>query len=371
MRTNVVNLAGAVPGTQRSISFLHFGHPGARPKCYLQTGLHADEIPGMLVMHNLRDKLAALEASGQIVGEIVLVPVANPIGLAQQVSGSNIGRFCLADGLNFNRGFPDLTLGAIRRLAGTLGFDGERNTELVRSALACKLKSEVPSSEHQSLKHILLANALDADVVLDLHCDTEAVVHLYSASEHSEEFVPLARWLGARAFLVAEISGGNPFDEACSRPWSEIRRHFDDVPFLTSCISATVELRGALDVNHSVAAADADALVEFLRQRRAIAGAPHEPPELKCQVTPLAGSEPIVASSAGVVVFRRELGEQVQAGDAIADLVDPLSGAIETLNSPTSGVLYARSNLRFSVPGMRLAKIAGQTTARSGLLLSP
>jgi predicted deacylase len=371
MRTNVVQLAGTIPGTQRSISFLHFGAAGARPKCYLQTGLHADEIPGMLVMQHLRDKLIALEANGAIVGEIVLVPVANPIGLTQQVSGTYVGRFCLADGLNFNRGFPDLSIGAIRRLAGALGSDAERNTELVRSALACKLKSMVPSSEHQSLKHTLLANALDADVVLDLHCDTEAVVHLYTATEQSGQFLPLARWLGARAFLVAQISGGNPFDEACSGPWNEIKRHFDDVPFSGGCISATVELRGAVDVSHSVASADADALLAFLRLRHAIVGAPEEPPEPLCEVTPLAGSEPIVATGAGVVVFREELGASVRAGDPIADLVDPLSGLVETLTSPTSGVLYARSNLRWSFPGMRLAKIAGRSTARAGVLLSP
>lgn len=371
MHTNVVPLAGVVPGTQRSISFHHFGNAGARPKCYLQTGLHADEIPGMLVMQSLRSKLAALEAAGQILGEIVLVPVANPIGLAQQVSGAHIGRFCLADGLNFNRGFPDLARGAIRRLEGTLGADAKRNAHLVRLALADELNALLPSSEHQSLKHTLLRSALDADVVLDLHCDTEAVVHLYTATGLSEQFVPLARWLGAHAILVAEISGDNPFDEACSRPWTEIQRYFGNLPFLTPCISATVELRGAVDVRHSIADGDARALIEFLRARHAIVGEPTEPPELQCEVTPLSGSEPVVATGAGVVVFRREVGDSVCAGDVIADLVDPLSGQIETLNAPTSGVLYARSNLRWSFAGMRLAKIAGRRTARSGMLLSP
>jgi len=371
MRINVVELAGAAPGTQRSISFLHFGTPGARPRCYLQSGLHADEIPGMLVMQSLRDKLTALEAAGDITGEIVLVPVANPIGLAQQVSGAHIGRFCLADGLNFNRGFADLAPGAIRRIEGTLSADARRNTHLARMALVAELTAVPPTSEHQSLKHTLLRSALVADVVLDLHCDTEAVVHLYTATDLSREFLPLARWLGARAILVAEISGDNPFDEACSRPWAEIRRHFDKVPFLAPCISATVELRGAVDVGHAIAAADADALIEFLRLRQAIAGEPKDAPELQCEVTPLAGSEPLVAPRAGVVVFRKEVGESVCEGDAIVDLVDPLSGRIDTLHAPTSGVLYARSNLRWSFAGMRLAKIAGRRTERSGSLLSP
>ena len=37
---------------------LHYGTPGAGPKATLQAALHADEIPGLLVAHHLRERLA-------------------------------------------------------------------------------------------------------------------------------------------------------------------------------------------------------------------------------------------------------------------------------------------------------------------------
>ena len=45
----------------RASTVLRFGTPGARPKAYLQAGLHADELPGMLVLH----KLARLPRRGR------------------------------------------------------------------------------------------------------------------------------------------------------------------------------------------------------------------------------------------------------------------------------------------------------------------
>ncbi|MGO2370171.1 MAG: succinylglutamate desuccinylase/aspartoacylase family protein, partial [Serratia sp. (in: enterobacteria)] len=41
-------------GGQRQITSFHFGQPGKGEKIYLQAGLHADELPGMLVLHYLK-----------------------------------------------------------------------------------------------------------------------------------------------------------------------------------------------------------------------------------------------------------------------------------------------------------------------------
>src|SRR5690349_640314 len=95
-------------GTTRSLTMHRFGAPGARPKVYVQAGLHADEIPGMLTAHHLINQLDEAERRGDIKGEILVVPVANPIGLDQYVAGRLLGRTSLEQGSNFNRGFADL-----------------------------------------------------------------------------------------------------------------------------------------------------------------------------------------------------------------------------------------------------------------------
>src|ERR1700709_950962 len=79
---------------------------------------------------------------------------------------------------------------------------------------------------------------------------------------------PLARYTGARASLLATESGDNPFDEACSQTWWQLEAHFRGRhPIPMACMSVTLELRGAADVSHALASADADALIAFLTHR--------------------------------------------------------------------------------------------------------
>ena len=95
-----------------------FGREGARPRVYVQAALHADEIPGMIVAHHLREQLLALEAEGRIEGEIVLVPSANPDrpgaeSARQCPSGASIS----PPATNFNRGYPNV-IERLRRASG-------------------------------------------------------------------------------------------------------------------------------------------------------------------------------------------------------------------------------------------------------------
>ena len=108
-------LLSPAPGTQRELVSLHYGQAGGQ-KAYIQASLHGDELPGMLVAHHLRLQLDALEAAGQIGSEIVLVPMANPIGLSQFLLHAHLGRFELMSGENFNRHYPDQIAAVARSL---------------------------------------------------------------------------------------------------------------------------------------------------------------------------------------------------------------------------------------------------------------
>src|SRR6195952_2242572 len=106
------------PGVAIELCSLHFGTPGRGPKATLQAALHADEIPGLLVAHHLRARLAALEAEGRIVGEGVLVRGPTPCGPAQGVRAALGGRFDIAGGENFNRHYADLYDAVVRQVEG-------------------------------------------------------------------------------------------------------------------------------------------------------------------------------------------------------------------------------------------------------------
>jgi predicted deacylase len=369
VRTETIELVQASPGLRHRLTVHCYGQAGAGPKAMIQAALHADEVPALLVAQQLRQQLAALDAAGQVLGEVVLVPYANPLGLAQQVLGQHLGRFDLRDGVNFNRNLPDLSQAVLRAVQGRLGADAAANVRLVREALrstAAALQAEQPVPD---LKNKLLQLAIDADFVFDLHCDSQAALHLYGLTPQAELCAELGALMGARAILLATESGDSPFDEACSRPWLVLQAQGAPHPLPLACFSTTVELRGEADTGHALAQQDAAAIIEFLRRRGVIAGLPAPLPAPLCQPTPLAGSEPITAATSGVVVFHQALGAWVEAGTVIADVVDVDSGQAHALRAVSAGVLYARVATRWAYPGRRLAKVAGTTLARTGKLL--
>ena len=374
MHTQTIDLLGSTPGLRQALTVWRFGPDPARhrgPKATIQAALHADEVPPLLVAQALKRQLAQLEAAGQLLGCVQLVPWANPVGLAQQLLGHPVGRFDLRDGGNFNRGFAELAPAAQARLAGGLGDDAAANVARVRQALAEAAAALPADTAVQDLKRRLLQLAVDSDVVLDLHCDSQASMHLYALTPQADLAAELGALLGAEAVLLATDSGDAPFDEACSRPWLLLQQAFAPKPLPLACFSTTVELRGEADTHHAWAEQDAAALIEFLRRRGLVAGDPAPLPAPRCAPTPLAGSEPVTAPAAGVVVFHREPGDRVAAGDLIADLVELESGECRPLRAQSAGVLYARCATRWAWPGKRLAKIAGTTLARTGPLLSP
>ena len=369
MHIETITLAAAAPGHRHTLTAFHYGRAGAGPKAYIQAALHADEIPAMLVARYLRQRLDGLEAAGEVLGEIVLLPYANPLGLAQETLGQHVGRFDLRDGINFNRLVPDLSEAASDAVQGLLGDDPHVNVALIRRALREKAAALTARHAAEDLKNRLLQWAIDADIVLDLHCDSQAVLHLYGLTPQADLCAELGALLGARAILLATLSGDSPFDEACSRPWLVAQQCHPGHPVPLACFSATVELRGEADTDHGLARQDADALIEFLRRRGVLAGTPGPLPAALCQPTPLAGSEPVTASGSGIVVFHQEPGDVVATGAHIADIVDVDSGTIHPLHAQSAGVLYARIARRWAHPGTRVAKIAGTALARTGKLL--
>ena len=100
------------------------------------------------------------------------------------------------------------------------------------------------SSQLQGMQRILLSHACTADVVLDLHCDAEAALHMYALPQHWPQWRSLAAHLNVRVGLLAEDSGGSSFDEACSLPWLRLSRLFPDaqIPLLWAAVSAVAML---------------------------------------------------------------------------------------------------------------------------------
>nr|WP_319565830.1 M14 family metallopeptidase [uncultured Rhodoferax sp.] len=361
-------------GSHKTLSSFHFGTAGSGPKIYIQASLHAEELPGMLAAHHLRALLEAAQAAGQVQGHVVLVPVANPIGLAQRLDHKPMGRFELDTSENFNRHYPDLAAAVEPLVRDQLGQDATANVLTIRQAIGQILSQWKPETELQSLRRNLLTLAHDADYMLDLHCDCEGVLHFYTEEACWPQLAPLAHFLGAQTILLAKSSGNRPIDECLSGAWWQLAERLKarglEVPLPQGCCSTTIELRGELDVSHALAQTDAQAILNWL-QFVGVLACPHVPevPAPRCQATPLAGSETLHAPAPGIVVFTAQVGQQVQVGDLVAEVIDPIANQVHRVTAGVTGLFYARIRDRYITTGGELGKIAGSEAFRSGELL--
>lgn len=369
MKKQSIPLLSPAIGTHRELVSFHFGPSDSGQKIFVSSTLHADETPAMLTNVLLKRRLLELEAQGTLAAEIVLVPVANPVSLGQSVLGQFVGRFDLGSGKNFNRHFLQFDK-LIERAKEALGADPVANRQMVRQFMREELDRQTPLTEFESLQLALLKLSFDADVVIDLHCSLEAVMHVYTSEAAWADFEPLARYLGARASLLATDSGAGAFDETHSLLWWQLQQSLPATkPVDTGTIAVTVECRGQRDVSYAVAQQDADAIVNFLIWRKAIRAEALPLPELLQPATPLAGSEQFYAPVSGILVHRANIGDMIRAGDPLFDIVDPLTDETITISSKTDGIFYMRRAIRFVTAGVPLGRVTGTKPVRTGVLL--
>jgi uncharacterized protein len=362
-RVEQISLPAMSPGAEFSLTVHHIGKPGTRPKAYFQAALHADETPPLLVAHHLLRKLINADKEGRIVGEIIVVPMANPIGLSQNMDGYHVGRHNMDGSGNFNRGFPDLGALVRDKLEGKLAKDPAANVATIRSALADAVEKLPVATAHQVLRKTLLTLAVDADIVLDLHCDLEALMHIYMGDALWPDAADLAADTGLRAVLLASNSGGGPFDESCGNPWWTLAEAFPEADIPPACLAGTVEYRGQADVSDDLCRADADGLIRFLQRRGLVDGDPGSLPDLLCNGTPLSGTQIAKTPVPGVVAYAVSLGDTVKKGDLIAEIVDPSAVDPDQARTPvfaeTNGLILSRAADKLVRPGQGIAKVVG------------
>ena len=361
-----ISLPVMTPGTERSVVFHRFGRAGARPKAYLQAAIHANELPGAMALHHLMPMLDKADRAGKIRGEIIVVPLVNPVGLSQIVGTTHLGRYDMQSRENYNRHWPEVSQAVAERAGKRLGADPERNVATIRRAALAALSALKPATDVQTLRREMMKRSIDADIVLDLHCDQEAALHLFtSRTDWPGPAQELAADIGAEATLyndpypeTATFTGSN------SSLWPRLAARFPDAAIPQACLSATIEYRGQHDVSHALGASDAANLYRFLVRRGVIAGRAGPLPKLRVQATPIAGMDVGYSPKAGMVVYHQPKGARVRKGATVCEIIDPTDPrgpkARVAVLARTDGVLFSRRlDGRIMWPGAVLFRIAG------------
>jgi predicted deacylase len=361
-----IALPSMTPGTTRSIAVHRFGKKGARPKAYLQAAIHANELPGAMALHYLMPMLAEADKKGLIKGEIIVVPTVNPIGLAQLSGNNHLGRYDFLGRDNFNRNWLDLSDAIAARVGPKLGSNAQENIALIRSAALAELAAMKPMNELQTLRVEVMKLSVDADLVLDLHCDQDAALHLFiSKRDWPGNAQALAADLGAEATLY-----NDPFPQALTFSgvhgalWARLADRFPQAAIPQACHSTTVEYRGQHDVSHELGESDARNLFRHLVRRGMISGRAGKLPPLKFEATPIGGMDVGYSPATGILVYHYPKGTWVKKGDVICDVIDPADPRGAKARKPvvarTDGLFYSgKQPGKLVWPGAVVFAIAG------------
>jgi predicted deacylase len=343
MNTSEIIIAGDTAGIEWRLPVLRFkGSDPKAPKIYIQAALHANELPGTVLVHFLCEGLRQAESAGQIRSDIIVVPHANPIGAAQSHFGELQGRFDLGSRTNFNREFPLISVSDRNGLVENLD----------RFAAVEKLKRQ------------LLHMALGCDLVIDLHCDDESLQYAYIDDAFWPQASDLASAMDMEAVLLSD-GESSAFEEAVAFAWKH-EKAGEKASQLPGKLSVTVELRGRRDVYSDLAKKDAEGLFRFLANRGAIdipvALAPFSGPAVA-----LDNVEMIRAPEAGTVLFHRNIGEHVAEGDLLATLITRpgMADGTAEVRAPQAGLIITRSSERLVRRRTDLMKIACKTASKA------
>lgn len=342
MKTEIETIAGETPGIAYELIIHHFaGSDASAPRVYIQSGLHADERPGVAAMHFLIPMLEKAEAEGRLKGSLTLVPHANPIGAAQHLYGEHMGRFATGTRTNFNRDFP---------------VPDENGVRLLDQATA-------PVFAERRLKSRLLELADGCPIVLDLHCDDEGVQYIYAPEKLWPEMSDLAACLDAEAALLWDSGSDRAFEEAV---FEEMLSRAPNGDLSGHCVT-TVELRGQNDVDATFGRKDAEGLFRFLQGRGVVAAETFPAPELKEDFVgkPIRHVNMVLAPVGGTILYHVSPGDRVQAGQLLAEIiVNPggKDGSVE-IHAPQAGYVLTRRIRRFIRMGDNLLKIIGDAAA--------
>jgi hypothetical protein len=370
MQVEAYPLSGDSPGSDRRLVAYRYGQAGQGKKVYLQAGLHADEMPGVLVLQHLMGLLDRAEAQGFIAGEVLVVPAANPIGLGQWVFQRPLGRFDADTTHNFNRGYPELAQLSGDLLEGRLTMSEAENIRIVRQAFAEALAKLETRTDMQEMRNALLGWSHDADYVLDLHCDHHSVMHLYASPTRPADTSLLCRCVGAVLALVQEVSGGNAFDEAHSAPWAALQRRFAGrFPIPPGCFSTTLEYRGQFDVDDATAASDARGLMTFLAAIGVISNWDTLPAFEDAAHYPLGGAIEVFAPQGGVVTWDVQPGDTVKTRDILGHVTDPVTRDRAAFRAGTDGMMFRQELWPSCLRGQGLGHVAGPKALGEGKIL--
>jgi predicted deacylase len=312
------------------VSLQQYRFAGAHPGkvVYLQANLHGAEIAGNSVIHQLLTYCKTLDAAA-LQGEIRLVPACNPIGVNTRAHNFVSGRFNPYDGRDWNRIFWDweqehqgARTFAAQHLESDRGTIQQASREYILQHFAAELAAlDDPAGVpvHQRYRTRLQQQALDADILIDLHSSSnQGMVYAYYFRDRAAS-VP---YFDLDFAILLDRFDGNAFDEAFINPWLELEKAFADLGrSLRFEVEAwTLELGSGMKTDVPAIERGVNGILNYLRQQQVLL----DGVSVFQQSVPLTRASQLqkyYATAGGFVQQRVAIGTWVQRGEVLYELL--------------------------------------------------
>lgn len=338
-------------GDHLSLQLYKFVGDRSGKKVYLQSNLHGGELAGNVVLHQLMEWLVTLDSS-QLVGELWLVPVCNPVSVNVRSHHYASGRFDLYSGHNWNRIFWDYEKQAPHLqtfVESQLALDAQTIQQNFRECIReqfIQLRREIDSAAgvpfHEKYRYLLQSLCLDADYVLDLHTSSDlGITYVYYFRDRQNS----ASLFLLEAGILLDHYDGDAFDEAFIKPWLAVEHALAErgQPMRFDIEAYTLELGAGMQVDSGAVDRGLRGIQNYLVTKGIL-----ELPDFPCtahpgmRLTSRSKTRRYYAPAGGMVQSRVALGTVVQAGAILYEL----------LSFPKSGKLPTVQTVRADQPGL-------------------
>ncbi len=316
---------------------------GANPgkKVYIQSNLHGAEIVGNAVIHQLIDFLWMLDNT-DLIGEIWLLPVCNPMGTNQRSHHFSSGRYCAYEAKDWNRIFWDYEKDIskinddrknllLTFAQSQINLDSEQIRNNFLDAIKqqfVKLSDEinsdcgVPYTDH--FRYKLQSLSLDADYLIDIHSSTnQGLDYLYYFRDREES----AKYFLLDFGILLDEYDGDAFDEAFIKPWLALEECFSHLgrTIKFDVEAWTLELGRGMEMIPDSVAKGVRGIKNYLKQKGVLASSfklddiPHINHQMNFKTKSKATK--YYATVGGMINSRIALGTEVKAGEQLYQIL--------------------------------------------------
>ncbi len=244
------------------------GQDASAKKVYIQASMHASEIQGNAVILNLLTHFNEEQPQG----DITIIPQCNPIGRDMLVGAGHQGRFDATNGDNWNRYYFKLEIDYKAFAKEHLKSSAAEYAKALRDKISMQIKKALSSdfglSRARRLNYTMQLEALQADIILDLHTDSYAIDYLYSPQYAKDS----AESLGFEYVLLIENKCNGALDEAGSYPWWSLQQAFIQLGRNESVLvdSFTLELGSEELIDHKKAQTQMHRILNYLATKKVV-----------------------------------------------------------------------------------------------------